>query len=431
MRRFTAGAWGLPIAIAVAGIVAAWLAAMAANMSLAEALRLTALLVGTGAVAAGLGFAVLLPGRRWSIRTQISVIALLGICVVVVGALVAAKAMFLSDHDLQTLTVVLVVGATVALLTGMVLGRRIVAGDRALRENVRQIGRGAESPHAPGSAGSRPGVVHRRGPRVSVGSTPATAETAALQRDLADMERRLESARARERAAEESRRELVAWVSHDLRTPLAGIRAVVEALSDGVLANPEEVRDAYLTLGRESARLAGLIDDLFELSVIQAGAFELHVERASLGDLVSDAVAAARIPARARGVKVEGRLRGPVPDMTLAPSAVARVLRNLLENAVRHTPHDGAVVVEAGMEGRSAYVAVQDGCGGIPAPDLSRVFDPTFRGEPARTPRADGGAGLGLAIAKGIVEAHDGDIRVWNEAPGCRFVLRLPMTATR
>jgi signal transduction histidine kinase len=208
---------------------------------------------------------------------------------------------------------------------------------------------------------------------------------------------------------------------------LAGLRATAEALTDGVLSGPAEVDNAYRTLRRETERLAELVDDLFELAVIQAGALTLHLEQASIGDLVSDALSGASMQARAQGVHLEGRLVGPVPDVLLSPSGLARVLRNLLENAIRHTPHDGTVLVEAGVEGDRAFISVLDGCGGIPEADLRRVFEPAFRGERARTPRDHGGAGLGLAIARGIVEAHAGAMGVSNDGPGCRFVVQLPL----
>jgi signal transduction histidine kinase len=124
-------------------------------------------------------------------------------------------------------------------------------------------------------------------------------------------------------------------------------------------------------------------------------------------------------------------MSGPTPDLYLAPSHVARVLRNLLDNAIRHTPSDGSVWIQTGLEGAAAYVSVADECGGIPEADLGRVFDPAFRGEQARTPSEDGGAGLGLAIARGIVEAHHGEISVRNEGAGCRFTVRLPLSQPR
>jgi len=241
------------------------------------------------------------------------------------------------------------------------------------------------------------------------------------------MSHKLEATRARERALEGSRRELVAWVSHDLRTPLAGIRAIAEALEDRVTTDPGDVARYHRTLRQEADRLAGLVDDLFELSRINAGTLRLELERASLGDLVSDALAAAAPVARAKGVRLEGRLDGQAPEVDLSVPEIARVFRNLLENAIRHTPSEKAVLVEAGVRDGHAEVAVADACGGIPAEDLDRVFDLAFRGEAARTPGDSGGAGLGLAIARGIVEAHHGQIVVENRGEGCRFTVRLPL----
>jgi signal transduction histidine kinase len=221
---------------------------------------------------------------------------------------------------------------------------------------------------------------------------------------------------------------LLRAVSHDLRTPLAGIRAMAEALEDRVVDDPENVARYHRTLRIEADRLARLVDELFELSVIHAGSLRLEMERVSLGDLVSDALAARSPTARARGIHLQGKLNGTALELELSPAEVARVLRNLLENAVRHTPSDGSVFVEAGVEDGGAYVSVTDQCGGISADDLDRVFDLAFRGEAARTPGENGGAGLGLAIARGIVEAHRGEISVRNEGAGCRFTVRLPLS---
>src|SRR5439155_17011862 len=194
--------------------------------------------------------------------------------------------------------------------------------------------------------------------------------------------------------------------------------AIAEALEDGLAEDPDTVARYGTTLRVESERLARLVDELFEFSVIHAGALRLQVERVSLSDLVSDAISAASPAARARGVRVGGQPNG-LPPVELSPPQVARVLTNLLDNAVRYTPRDGSVWVESGLEDGTAFVSVMDECGGIPEPDLSRVFDPAFRRERARTPREGGGAGLGLAIARGIMEAHRGEITVSNRGSGC------------
>jgi signal transduction histidine kinase len=239
-------------------------------------------------------------------------------------------------------------------------------------------------------------------------------------------------ARDRERAAESARRELVAWISHDLRTPLAGIRALSEALADGVVCDPEETVQYARRIGKETERLAGMVEDLFQLSRITSGALRLSLAAVPLGEVVSEAVAAESAHAARKGVRLVADPDAAWPVVLGSDPELARVVRNLLSNAVRHTPPDGSVMLAAGTDGDQAWLRVQDACGGIPEPDLARVFDVAFRGSVARTPTGpgeapDSGAGLGLAIARGLVEAHDGHIEARNHGPGCRFEVRLPL----
>jgi signal transduction histidine kinase len=232
-------------------------------------------------------------------------------------------------------------------------------------------------------------------------------------------------AREAERQAEAARRELVAGIGHDLRSPLAGIRGMTDALLDGVVHRPDEVSEYLHRIRRETVRMAGMVEDLFQLSRATSAALRLPAERLALGEVASDAVAAEAAAAEAAGVVVTAEDPACWPTVLGSDADLVRVLRNLLSNAIRHTPAGGKVSISAGTRDGEAWLAVQDACGGIPEPDLDRLFEPGYRGAAARTPDASTGAGLGLAIAKALVEAQHGRISVRNVPPGCRFGITL------
>ncbi|MES4892354.1 HAMP domain-containing sensor histidine kinase [Streptomyces sp. NPDC096012] len=361
---------------------------------------LIALYAFAGAAVTGLaGAGVLRLIRRRSLTASLTVVAAVGVVAMLTGTLAVAWAMFLSPHDLTVVTTVVAMAAAVSLATALLLGRWVVARSRELAEAARRFGDGGE---------------------FAAPAAPATAELAALSRQLAATSARLAESRERERALEASRRELVAWISHDLRTPLAGLRAMSEALEDGVAADP----DRYLKQMRtEVERLNDMVGDLFELSRIHAGTLPLSPTRISLYDLVGDALAGADPLAREHGVRLVGDRVEPLP-VQVDGKEMSRVLGNLLVNAIRRTPPDGTVAIAAERTHEGVLLSVTDGCGGIPEEDLPRVFDTGWRGTDARTPPA--GAGLGLAIVRGIVEAHRGRTSVRNIPGGCRFEVTLP-----
>ena len=364
---------------------------------------LVVLIAAGGSGIVGLvGLAALRLTRRRSLRASLALVAVVTVLAMIGGMVATAQAMFLSAHDLAVAVVVAVVSGGVALGLALALGRVVVADSRALASAARRL---ADT----GGYAAPSGAL--------------MAEMAELSEQLAQTSRRLADSRDRERALEASRRELVAWVSHDLRTPLAGLRAMAEALEDGVAADPARY---HRQIRSEVDRLAALVDDLFELSRIQAGTLRLSLDRVLLADLVSDALAGAQPLAAARRVRLFGTAREPAV-VSADGAAIGRALANLVVNAIRHTPGDGTVEVVADASDRHAVLAVTDGCGGIPEPDLWRLFEVGWPGNNARTPGPDDGAGLGLAIARGIVEAHSGQIRVENTGIGCRFEVQLPL----
>ena len=288
------------------------------------------------------------------------------------GVWASSRAMFLESGDSETMLLVLLAAVPVALGVGLVIALRIQALNRAVAR--------------------------------------------------AEMERQ------RDLEVEAQRRELVAWVSHDLRTPLAGMRAITEALEDGIAPDPT----AYLhRLRTDIGRMDAMVDDLLALSRLQSPGLRLHRQEVSLSDVVSDAVAAEQALADAAGVTLEGRSEQVVA--IIDAREVGRAVSNLLVNAIRHTPTGGRVVVEVSPGPGETSVSVTDQCGGIAPEHLARVFETGWRGSEALTP-GQGGAGLGLAIVRGVAQAHGGVAEVRNVGAGCRFTLRLPVedrSATR
>jgi len=361
----------------------------------------------TTAWAASVGVLGLLLGyltRRRSFRWSITLVALVAVVAVIAGVIGTANAMFLSGHDFEVVLLVCLVAGVVAVAFALAVGAAVVRGSRAVQASARLFGESGEY------------VAPDAGP----------AELHELSTELARTSERLRESRERERRTEESRRQLVAWVSHDLRSPLAGLRAMTEALEDGLAEEPARY---YAQMTSEVDRMVRMVDDLFELSRIHAGVLSLSLQSVPLEDLVSEAIAGADPVARAAGVRLGGSVDQGV-TVRADPAGLSRVVANLVTNAIRHTPADGVVSVTGRTVDDGVELAVADGCGGIPESDLPRVFDVAWRGTHARTPEVDQtqgtGAGLGLAIVKGIVEAHHGKVQVVNETPGCRFLVRLP-----
>ena len=339
-----------------------------------------------------------------SVSVMVTVIVLASVLTSLAGVGVIAHRM-LSGVDQRVVLDLMMIAGLASLAVALFVGRRLTKASRALASAVQGVG--------------------ENGVYVAPQATLPT-ELAELSKELTATHERLAQARSRERALEASRRELVAWVSHDLRTPLAGLRAMAEALEDQVVVDPREVSQYHSQIRREVDRLTLMIDDLFELSRIHAGALRLSKRMVGLEDLVAEVVASAEPVARHKGVRLTGAAVRGMP-VFVDSAEMGRALRNLVTNAIRHTPADGVVDVLAEVQSGMACVSVSDACGGIPPGDLPRVFDVAFRGESARTPGPQEGAGLGLSIARGIVEAHSGQIAVRNAGPGCQFLIRLPL----
>ena len=361
---------------------------------------------GTWAVAAGaLGLAAAYAVRRRTFRWQIGVVALTAVLAVVAGVVGTARAMFLSSHDLSVVLWVVVVAGVVAVAVSSAVGASFTRWSRTMREDARRFG--DSGTFATGS----------RGP----------VELQQISDELALTAQRLQESREREQRLEDSRRELVSWVSHDLRSPLAALRAMTEALEDGLADDPARY---HRQIRAEVDRMVRMVDDLFELSRIHAGVLVLDLQPVAVGDVVSEALAGADAVARAGGVRLGGQVDEGL-FVNADPGELSRVVANLLVNAIRHTPSDGVVEVSGRRVGDTVELSVTDACGGLSTDDMERVFDVAWQGTSARTPSPGEsalgrGAGLGLAIVRGIVEAHRGRVAVSNHAPGCRFVVTLP-----
>jgi signal transduction histidine kinase len=361
-------------------------------------------------IVAAAGAVLLWRVRRRSLRVTMIVAALVPMAGALAAVVQSVRAMFISSHDSLVVLWTLAFSGLLGLVLSIVLGHWISVGSRDVERRLRHLGTSYES--AALSTAGKPGA-----------NVPA--ELAALTDELESTRQRLTASRERERALEASRRELVAFMSHDLRTPLAGLRAVSEGLEDGVV---DDVPAALRQLCSTVDRMTGLVDDLFELSRLATAPVPRRRAAVSLRELAEDV--AGETCEHARAERVTLTVSTPEGDDRLAvhgdADELTRAVTNLVGNAIRHTAPGGGVrlTVDRGPDGR-IRLAVADSCGGIPDGDLDRVFEVGWRGDEQRTPSSRGG-GLGLAIARGVVESHDGRIAVCNVDGGCAFEIELP-----
>jgi signal transduction histidine kinase len=245
-----------------------------------------------------------------------------------------------------------------------------------------------------------------------------------------DMAQQLEASFHRERELEQARRDLITTVSHDLRTPISSIRAMIESINDGVVDDEETIHRYHRTIQSEVEDLSRLVTDLFEIAQIDAGILQLHVDEYTVQDLISDTVEMMAPEAALRQLTLTGEASHEIPPVAVDAHRIQRVLYNLVQNAIRHTPPDGSISILAEDVGREVKVKVADTGEGISADDLGGLFENNDR--PISSPSGkNGGTGLGLRIAKGLVEAHGG--RIWAESDpgrGSVFSFTLPKASS-
>lgn len=360
--------------------------------------------------------------RGASILVQICLVVVATVAVLVAGMVSAFNAMFISAVDLEVMWYILGVASAVAIAISLVLGAGVSRNAIRLVAATRRLGSGEalDGSFLPQSASRRAGPA-------------MNSELAQLAQELEASSIKLEESRRREAAVETARRELVSWISHDLRTPLASMRAMAEALEDGMAS---DVPAYYRKIIAQTDQMAVMVNDLLELSKIQAGTLRLNAESLDLYDLVSDAIADLTPLAAQRGIRLDGG--GDRECMAVADGpSLGRAVRNVLLNAIIYSRPDGGVLVRVGRDGSDAVVDVVDSCGGIDDEDLAHVFETGWQkdrsrgtGMPAEGgPPRYSGAGVGLSMVAGIVKAHGGTVTVANTGEGCRFTLRLPSGA--
>lgn len=360
-----------------------------------------------GYTAARSGWMKGLPHVSWTLLASFLLTGALALA----NVFATARLMFASRHDLLLASVLLVFAGGISMSFGYLIAGSVA--DRLVRLNR------AARAVAEGDLGV---MLEPQG----------RDEVSELSRSFERMTYTLSEAARHREQLESQRRDLFAWVSHDLRTPLASVRVIVEALTDRIVDDPETV-DRYLrTARRDIESLGALIDDLFVLAQLEAGGLKLDIRPNSLADLISDTLEAFAPQAEKAGAVLTGDVPGGIDPVAFDAHYLGRALSNLVQNALEHTPAGGSVVVRARLGAAPAdmvEVEVVDTGAGIDPDKVEHVFDRFFRGDQSR-PKERGGAGLGLAIVREVVSAHGGEVGVDSRpGAGTRLSFRIPRSA--
>ncbi|MCB0193705.1 MAG: HAMP domain-containing protein [Anaerolineae bacterium] len=354
------------------------------------------------------GYLVFALGRKWlrSIKLKILLAYSLGVVIAILNIYVTSRLMFVSPHDFYLLGLLLIFAALISASFGYLLAN-------SMTQSLWQLQRGAQE-FAAGDFSTR----------VDLNEADELSDVAEAFNMMAD---ELQRSFARQRELEQARRDLIAAVSHDLRTPLTSIRAMIEAMADGVVTDPSMVKRYYFNIRSQTENLSNLINDLFELSKLESEQTQLRLEPVNINDLLSDVLESMQQQARNKNVSLKAIFYEDAPMIMAEFDKIQRVAYNLVQNAIRHTPDNGTISLETTVVPQGVQVNVADTGEGIDPDDLPHIFDQFFRGERSRS-RETGGAGLGLAIAKRIIEAHNGQIWVDSQVgQGTRFSFTLPV----
>src|SRR5215211_3826324 len=358
-----------------------------------------------GYVAYRFGWVDLSPTLRWTLLGGYGLASILTFF----NVWFSAQLMFASQHDLLLAIVLLVFAGGIAMILGYFLSSTVTMRINLLKEAAEKLAEGDLQTRVP---------------------VQGRDEVAALAATFNQMAEQLQVADQKQRELENLRRDLIAWVGHDLQTPLASMRAILEALSDGVVDEPEMVKRYLITAQRDVMSLSALIDDLFQMSQLDAGGVPLHRAPASLSDLVSDTLESFSQLANQQEIMLEGQVESDVDPVFMDTQAIGRVFNNLISNSLRHTSAHGRVSVWVQRARAGVEVTISDTGEGIRAGDIPHIFERFYRGDTSRSrSRGTSGAGLGLAIARGIVQAHGGDIHVQSDGvpgKGTQFTFYIP-----
>lgn len=372
-----------------------------------EVWLITGFLLITTVISAVAGYAAYRLGwmnRSPNIRTALLGSYLLACLLTFINVWLTAQLMFTDQHDLLLGTVLLIFAGAIAMAIGYLLSSSFLDRIQSLDQAAKKIASGNLSIRVP---------------------VEGKDELAGLAQTFNDMATQLEESAEKQKELDLLRRELIAWIGHDLQTPLTSISAIIEALADGIVEDGETELRYYNTARKNISSLSHLIDDMFQMAQIDTGGLELNLESVSIGDLISDTLESFNELAKRREITLKGSVSDHLGEVQVDARRINRVLNNLVDNALKHTPNQGLVEVRANSTIQGIVVDVIDNGEGISEEDLPYIFDLFYRGDISNR-RPVSGTGLGLAISKGIIDAHGGKIEVQSQPGRTKFTFFIP-----